>query len=240
MIILDWNKNSEEVLAQGHYNTVRSVNAEQTHLCQYWQEQGVDKNEAYKIWVSLESPQVVGSLSEEESREYFDRFWSKAADYGYNIKYQYGLTYKEYDFINKLDVDREYKDFLKTLIECCRSYGNGNSFFCPKVRWKELTKGDRLRNTTERVWKMAAWASSLNLYTLLEAKPYFRGKRHDGYIVNLFFIDQEGDRMVNTPSFDNFNATCSKCGSRFIASPHSQTSLCKWCQAEERNRKKRK
>ena len=74
MIILDWNKNSEEVLAQGHYNTKRSVNAEQPHLCRYWQEQGVKHNEAYKIWVLLESPQVVASLDDTERKEYFDKF----------------------------------------------------------------------------------------------------------------------------------------------------------------------
>ena len=43
-----------------HYNTKRSVNAEQTHLCRYWQEQGVDKEAAYQTWVALESPQAVG------------------------------------------------------------------------------------------------------------------------------------------------------------------------------------
>ena len=32
MLILDWNKNSEEVLKQGHYNTKRSVVAEQTYF----------------------------------------------------------------------------------------------------------------------------------------------------------------------------------------------------------------
>lgn len=232
MIILDWNKNSEEVLAQGHYNTKRSVNTEQTHLCQYWQEQGVGKDEAFKIWISLESPQVIGSFNLEEKREYFDSFWNKGLNEGFNIKYIYGLTEREYCFINQLDVDLEYKCLLRTFIEYCRSYGEGDSFFCRQPIYNAIVKGERQRITEAREIKMSEWNRKYSLYEVFSYSGYTTQTTVNKVVLHYIDID-------STPScFSDFTqrqGVCSQCGKKFISSEYRKTDLCPQCYCQKRH-----
>lgn len=235
MIILDWNKNSEEVLAQGHYNTKRSVNTEQTRLCQYWQEQGVDKDEAFKVWVSLESPQVVGSLNEEERWEYFNYFWVRAKHYGFNKKYKYGTTLKEYEFIENLDISIEYKVLLQNLIEYCATYGKGNRFSCSKEIWKGILRGNRDETPTRLLCKLTEINGK---YDLFQATPYSKdGKEYYGVVLNFFDISNDPRYCL---LFSTDNKTCAKCGKRYHASSRSQTSLCPLCYREDLARRKNK
>lgn len=235
MIILDWNKNSEEVLAQGHYNTKRSVNTEQTRLCQYWQERGIDKDEAFKIWVSLESPQVIGSLNEEERWEYFNYFWVRAKHYGVNKPYKYGLTKKEYDYINGLDIDLEYKNMLKVLAEYCASYGRENFFTCLKSEWRGMLRGQR-QKLTDLVW---ATIGEINRrYNLFSYESFIQNKK-EKVAVTLYYFDVENTERAQY-MFTTDNKTCVKCGIRFYASSKSKTDLCPECYRHDLNLRKNK
>ena len=237
MLILDWNKNSEAVLKQGYYNTRRSINTEQTHLCQYWQEQGVTKETAYKIWVELESPQVVGCFSEEETREYFDKFWEKALHYGFNRKYIYGLTAKEYNFIEGLDVDKEYKEFLRILVECQSSFGRADGFFCSQEVWEGLIKGTRRQRRPYRVAQMDKWNAQYNLYTMHQ-KAYFRdGKPVYGNVIELNFFDNKGTVKTDF-QFSEYSGTCRSCGKRFIVGKKKYKDLCPDCYKTELTQRK--
>ena len=226
MIILDWDKNSEEVLAQGHYNTKRSVNAEQTHLCRYWQEQGVDKEAAYQTWVALESPQAVGCFEEEERREYFEKFWAAAEEAGPNEKYAYGLTQKEYSFINELDVDVEYKNFLRSLVEYCRTYGKDGAFFCKQPTYAALAKGVRHHLTEARELKMAQWNQKYDLYRT----TVFCGYTHKNTTcrIDLRFFDNSGAELIDKP-FGEQMTECPCCKKNFILPKTAKTPLCPEC-----------
>lgn len=226
MIILDWDKNSEEVLAQGHYNTKRSVNAEQTHLCRYWQEQGVDKEAAYQIWVALQSPQAVGCFEEEERREYFEKFWAAAEEAGPNEKYAYGLTQKEYSFINELDVDVEYKNFLRSLVEYCRTYGKDGAFFCKQPTYAALAKGARHHLTEARELKMAQWNQKYDLYRT----TVFCGYTHKNTTcrIDLRFFDNSGAELIDKP-FGEQMIVCEQCGKPFVKRVQTQRAICDEC-----------
>lgn len=237
MIILDWNKNSEEVLAQGHYNTKRSVNTEQTRLCQYWQEQGVDKDEAFKIWVSLESPQVIGSLNKDELKKQFNYFWSSAIKFGYNKKYIYGLTQKEYCYIDSLDVDVEYKNFLYKLAEYCRTFGEGNCFSCGQIVWNALVRGERHHCTEARETKMALWNEKYGLYQTRAYQEPSESKSRNKVFV--YFLDQEGE-IKCFDKFTEHKRKCDICGSTYEVSTQSKSSHCPFCQRELRKKDRHK
>lgn len=226
MFIFDWNKNSEEILEQGHYNTKRSVNAEQIHLCRYWQEKEFDKEEAYKIWVSLESPQAVGCFEEAERREYFESFWTKAMEEGPNEKYAYGLTCKEFALINGLDVDLEYKNFLKTLVEYCRTYGRNGVFYCKLSIWSALAKQQRHHLTEAREIKMADWNRKYNLYTTTVSYGYT--KKSSNCRVEINFFDQDGE-IENKINFCEPWFYCSNCGQIVTRHIKTQRTLCEDC-----------
>ena len=233
MIILDWDKNSEEVLAQGHYKTKRRVNAEQTHLCRYWQEQGVDKEGAYQTWVALESPQAVGCFEEEERREYFEKFWAAAEEAGPNEKYAYGLTQKEYSFINELDVDVEYKNFLRSLVEYCRTYGKDGAFFCKQPTYAALAKGARHHLTEARELKMAQWNQKYDLYRT----TVFCGYTHKNTTcrIDLRFFDKSGAELVDK-TFGEQMIVCRECGRLFERKIQTQREICDDCQSKKRSK----
>lgn len=230
MLILDWNKNSEEILKQGHYNTKRSVNAEQAHLCRYWQEKGFDKEEAYKIWVSLESPQVVGCFEEEERREYFESFWTKAMEEGPNERYAYGLTCKEFDFINGLDVDLEYKNFLKTLVEYCRTYGKNGVFYCPQTIYNGLVKQGRRSIPEAREIKMATW----NVQYVLYATKVYQDliENTSKCQITLFFFDKNGINDCHKKLSERTHK-CPMCNKEYVVTNKRKTDLCPECQHRE-------
>ena len=234
MIILDWNKNSEEVLAQGHYNTKRSVNAEQTHLCRYWQEQGVEYNEAYKIWVLLESPQVVASLDDVERKEYFDKFWNVALQQGPNKAYVYGLTQKEYEFINSLQVDKEYKNFLRSLVEFCRTYGYQGHCFCSYSILTFLKKQGRPNLSEERAAKMMRWNKQYALYDCSVIAMEEDEKEKTRCEITIRFFDNDGSVRRILKIFDDEKVVCSKCGQSYLKKPRARTNMCERCYREYR------
>lgn len=239
MIILDWNKNSEEVLAQGHYNTVRSVNTEQTRLCQYWQEQGVDKDEAYEIWITLSSPQVIASLCEEEKREYFEYFWGRAKLYGFNRKYIYGLTRKEYLFIDSLKVDIEYKYFLKNLVEYCRSYGEEGQAVIKKQVLNFLKKQGRSHLKSEVEERYNKWNEKLKLYTVVVATSLEEEHVVTRNKIQVLFMDKTGE-VVECPPFHQNKERCSACGVEYIPNHCEKIALCPLCRRQRRNQQKNK
>lgn len=232
MIILDWDKNSEEVLAQGHYNTKRSVNAEQTHLCRYWQEQGVEYNEAYKIWILLESPQVVASLDDTERKEYFDKFWNVALQQGPNTKFVYGLTDTEFSYIDSLEVDLEYKNFLRLLAEYTRSYGIDGVFYCSKTIWSGLSTAFRRRITMDRTKLTSTWNRKYGLFDFCPMIQDQKMKRR----IELFYLDKEGIPVPSNASkpFKELQAICPNCGANFDLTAKTQTELCPKCQKQQR------
>lgn len=229
MIILDWNKNSEEVLAQGHYNTKRSVNAEQIHLCRYWQEQGVNNSEAYKIWISLESPQVVASLDDAERKEYFDKFWNTALQQGPNKTYVYGLTQKEYEFINSLRVDREYKNFLRSLVEFCRTYGYQGHCSCSYAILTFLKKQGRPNLSEKRANKMMGWNKTYSLYNCSVVTTEEDEKEKTKCEITVNFFDNEGKVQNVLKVFDDERVACSNCGRLYLKKPRARTNMCEDC-----------
>lgn len=233
MLILDWNKNSEEILRQGYYNTKRSVVAEQTHLCQYWQEQGVSKEEAYETWCLLGSPQVIACFSKGELREQFNYFWEAAIKFGYNKKYIYGLSQKEYDYIDSLDVDAEYKKFLYKLAEYCRTYGEGNRFSCGQVVWNALVKGERHHSTEAREQKMAAWNEKYGLYQVRVYQEPAESKSRNRVTLN--YLDTEGE-PVFFGEFVSHKRVCDVCGKQFEVMVQGKTNHCPECQKKIRGK----
>lgn len=232
MIILDWNKNSEEVLAQGYFNTKRSVNAEQVHLCRYWQEHGVDNSEAYEIWISLESPQVVASLDDIERKEYFDKFWNMALHQGPNTKFIYGLTDLEFSYIDSLEVDLEYKNFLRLLAQYARSYGTDGVFYCSKTIWSGLSTAFRKRITMDRTKLTSTWNRKYGLFDFCPVIQEQKMKRR----IELFYLDKEGiPNFLNaTKTFKELQAICPNCGTSFDLTAKTQTELCPHCQKQQR------
>lgn len=239
MIILDWNKNSEEVLAQGHYNTKRSVNTEQTRLCQYWQEQGVDKDRAYAIWATLNSPQVVASLCEEEKREYFEYFWGRAKLYGFNRKYIYGLTREEYLFIDNLKVDIEYKYFLKNLVEYCRSYGEEGQAVIKKQVLNFLKKQGRSHLKSEVEERYNKWNEKLKLYSVVVATSIEEEHMVTRNKIQVLFMDRTGE-VVECPPFHQNKELCSVCGAEYVPNHCEKIALCPLCRRQRRNQQKNK
>lgn len=234
MIILDWNKNSKEVLTQGHYNTKRSVNAEQTHLCRYWQEQGVEYNEAYKIWVLLESPQVVASLDDTERKEYFDKFWNVALQQGPNKAYIYGLTQKEYEFINSLQVDKEYKNFLRSLVEFCRTYGYQGHCSCSYAILTFLKKQGRKNLPDKRAEKMVEWNKKYCLYDCVVAINEEDEKEKTRCEIIVRFLDQGGAVQKSLRPFDDERARCPECGQYYYKKSSARVDLCRECYLKHR------
>ena len=233
MLILEKNKKTEEVLKQAHYNTKRSVVAEQTHLCQYWQEKGIDKKEAYETWCLLGSPQVIACFSKGELREQFNYFWEAAIKFGYNKKYIYGLTQKEYEYIDSLDVDAEYKNFLYKLVEYCRTYGEGNRFSCGQVVWNALVKGNRHHSTESRERKMAVWNEKYRLYQVSAYQEPAESKSRNRVI--LHYLDTEGE-PVFFGEFVSHKRVCDVCGKQFEVMVQGKTNHCPECQKKIRRK----